>query len=188
MQLISYSRPQDSNVGIHQLKVATRCNTIDLKILHKLASVRRPNKRHIICQEMGKDNGGALKNTRNKIFWTLICLIKDMIFWIVFWDMHRWILTRSGWGHREWNRESLGTNRPSPILQTVLTQPDPRFVVDKPSLARLSTTLFTNNGASLSRRITEKDFEAPYFLDEDRRDCKWGVFSLLRSQNGSLCL
>ena len=54
MQLISYSTPQDSNVGIHQLKVATRCNTIDLKILHKIASVRRPNKRHIICQEMGK--------------------------------------------------------------------------------------------------------------------------------------
>ena len=41
-----------------------------------------------------------------------------MIFWIVFWNMHRWILTRSGWGHREWNRESLGTNRPSPICKT----------------------------------------------------------------------
>ena len=183
MQLISYSRPQDSNVGIHQLKVATRCNTIDLKILHKLSSVRRPNKRHIICQEMGKGQRWS-----SKIFLTLICLIKDMIFWIVFRDMHRWILTRSGWGHLEWNRESLGTNRPSPILQNVLTQPDPRFVVDKPSLARLSTTLFTNNGASLSRRITEKDFEASYFLDEDRRDCKWGIFYLPRSQNGSLCL
>lgn len=75
MQLMSYSRPQDSNVDIHQqLKVATRCNTIALKILHKLAAVRRPNKRQIICLEMGKGQRGSSKKIRETGF-SLIALI-----------------------------------------------------------------------------------------------------------------
>jgi len=57
-----------------------------------------------------------------------------MIFWIVFWGMHRWILTRSGWGPRVWNKESLGTNRPSPICKTSW----PSVVLTRASLERLA--------------------------------------------------